>query len=113
MDARLQKALEHANYRQSLGIERQRLKEKALTELVIAVNGGLFTIDRTLIAFVESIKDNVSAVLLDDNSYPVDISDLPQFLNDIKAKYFSVTNQYMADYAQIKQKRTLAKLVNL
>ena len=46
MDERLKQAIEHANYRQTLGIERQRLKEKALAELVVAHNGGIFTVGR-------------------------------------------------------------------
>ena len=113
MDARLQQAIEHANYRQTLAVERQRLKDQAHAALVIAYNGGLFTIDRTLIAFVDAIKDRDSAVLLDDNEYPVDIEDLQAFLDKITSVYFEVTNRYLTDYTQLKQKRTAAKLVDL
>jgi len=113
MDERLQQALEHANYRQTLGIERKRLKDKALAELVIAYNGGIFTVDRTLIGFINSIKDYGSAVILDDNEYPVEIEDLEAFSSKVLSAYFEVTNRYLTDYNEIKQKRTAAKLVDL
>jgi hypothetical protein len=113
MDDRLVKALEHANYRQTLGIERQRLRDKARAELVIAYNGGLFTVDRTLIGFINSIKDYGSAVILDDNDYPVQIDDLEAFQARVVGVYFEVTNRYLTDYEQIKRKRTAAKLVDL
>lgn len=113
MDARLQQAIEHANYRQTLGIERQRLKDKALAELVIAHNGGIFSVGRELIGFINSIKDYGAATILDDNDYPVEIEDLQEFLDKITAVYFEVTNRYLADYNSIRQKRTAAKLVDL
>jgi hypothetical protein len=113
MDDRLVKALEHANYRQTLGIERQRLKDKAKSELVIAYNGGLFSVDRTLIGFINSIKDYGSAVILDDNDYPVEIEDLEEFQARVVGTYFEVTNRYLTDYNEIKQKRNAAKLVDL
>jgi hypothetical protein len=113
MDERLKQALEHANYRQTLGIERQRLKDRALAELVIAHNGGIFTVDRTLIGFINSIKDYDTAVILDDNDYPVAIESLQDFHDKITGVYFEVTNRYLTDYNSIKQKRTAAKLVDL
>lgn len=113
MDARLQQAIEHANYRQTLGIERQRLKDKALAELVMAHNGGIFTVGRELIGFINSIKDYGAATILDDNDYPVEIEDLQEFLDKVTAVYFEVTNRYLADYNTIRQKRTAAKLVDL
>lgn len=113
MDERLKQAIEHANYRQTLGIERQRLKDKALAELVIAHNGGIFTVGRELIGFINSIKDYGAATILDDNDYPVEIESLEEFYNKIVGVYFEVTNRYMTDYSQIKQKRTAAKLVDL
>jgi hypothetical protein len=113
MDDRLVKALEHADYRQTLGIERQRLKDKAHADLIIGYNGGMFTVDRTLIGFVNSIKDYGSAVILDDNGYPVEIEDLEEFQARVVGTYFEVTNRYLTDYNEIKQKRTAAKLVDL
>jgi hypothetical protein len=113
MDARLQQAIEHANYRQTLAVERQRLKDKAVAELVMAHNGGLFTVGRELISFINSIKDHKTAVILDDNEYPVDIEDLEEFYNKILVVYFETTNRYLTDYNQVRQKRTAAKLVDL
>ena len=113
MDERLKQAIEHANYRQTLGIERQRLKDKATAELTIAHNGGIFTVDKTLIGFINALKDYGAATILDDNDYPVEIEDLQQFLDKITGHYFEVTNRYLADYNTIRQKRTAAKLVDL
>ena len=119
MDARLQKALDHANYRQTLGIERQRLKDTSLASLVIAYNGGIFTCNKTLIGFINSIKDygpvvdHGSAVILDDNDYPIEIKNLQEFLDQVIGTYFEITNEYYQHYAALKQKRTVAKLVEL
>jgi len=113
MDDRLVKALAHADYRQTLGIERQRLKDKAHAELVIGYCGGIFTVDRTLIGFVNSIKEYESAVILDDNGYPVEIENLEDFRARVIGTYFEVTNRYLTDYNEIRQKRTAAKLVDL
>lgn len=113
MDERLKQAIEHANYRQTLGIERQRLKDKALAELVIAYNGGIFTCDKTLIGFINSIKDYGAATILDDNDYPVEIEDLQVFSEKVISTYFEVTNRYLSDYNIVRQKRTAAKLVDL
>ena len=113
MDARLQQALEHANYRQTLGIERQRLKDKCLAELMFAFNGGIFTASKELIAFTAAIKDYGSATILDSNDYPVSVDNLEEFHTKVMSTYFEATNRYLADYESIKQKRTAAKLVDL
>ena len=113
MDARLQEAITHANYRQTLAIERQRLKDQALSELVFAYNGGLFTANKELIAFVNAIKEYGSATILDDNDYPVAVDDLEEFNAKVISTYFESTNRYLADYEQIRQKRSAAKLVDL
>jgi hypothetical protein len=73
----------------------------------------MFTVDRTLIGFVNSIKEYGAAVILDDNGYPIEIEDLEDFRARVLGTYFEVTNQYLTDYNEIKQKRTAAKLVDL
>lgn len=113
MDERLKQAIEHANYRQTLAVEKQRLKDKAIADLVIAHNGGIFTVNKTLIGFVSAIKDYGAATILDDNDYPIEVEDLQNFLDKITGHYFEVTNRYLADYNTVRQKRTAAKLVDL
>ena len=74
MDDRLSKALDFANYRQTLAVQRKTLKEKIDARLTIGYNGGLFKIDRSLISFVEILinKGRTKNVpLLDKNENPI------------------------------------------
>jgi hypothetical protein len=55
MQEQLKKALEFANYQQTLSIQRKTLKERIDAKLTYGVNGGLFRIDRNLLTFVETL----------------------------------------------------------
>lgn len=115
MDERLEKALEFANFRHTLAIEKKRLKEKLKVDLTIAHNGGIFYIDRNLIGVLNSLNESEpeTAVLLDDREVPVLIEDFPSFRTMVIQKYFQVINQYYMDYEALKKKRTVKDLVSL
>ena len=53
-DERLEKALEFANYRQTLFNQKKILQDNCEAQLSYAYNGGTFKIDQTLIAFINS-----------------------------------------------------------
>ena len=115
MDDRLQQALEFANFRHSLAIEKKRLKEKLKVDLTIAHNGGIFYINRNFIGVLNSLNEfeTETAVLLDDREVPILIEDFAQFRKTVLEKYFQVINQYYLDYEAIKRKRTVKDLVSL
>ena len=53
-DQRLEKALEFANYRSTLANQKEKLKDRCEAQLNYAYNGGIFHINETLIAFIDS-----------------------------------------------------------
>lgn len=116
MDERLSKALDFANYRQTLAIQRKTLKEKIDARLTIGYNGGIFKIDRSLISFVEILinKGRTKNVpLLDKNENPILIDDLEKFQDEILDRYFTSTLEYFDEYEKIKKSRTVEKLLDL
>ena len=68
-DQRLEKALEFANYRSTLANQKEKLKDRCEAQLNYAYNGGIFHINETLIAFIDSFckQDKKSMVMLDSN----------------------------------------------
>ena len=55
MSERLTKALEFANYRQTLNNQIASLRSKTQTRLVLSTNGGTFTVSQELITFVNTL----------------------------------------------------------
>jgi hypothetical protein len=116
MQEQLKQALDFANYRQTLAIQRRTLKEKIDAKLTFGFNGGLFKINRELISFVETLltKNRTSGVvLLDQNENPILIDDLQQFQEDILSRYFEATNEYFESYQNLKKSRSVEKLIDL
>lgn len=116
MDQRLSKALEFANYRQTLYLEQQRLKEKLKSSLTLSFNGGRFIVDRTLISFLNSVtpeENTNSMVILDEYLNPIYIEDLSKFRREVISLYCTLANQHYQDMEKLKKKRTPSSIVGL
>jgi predicted HTH transcriptional regulator len=115
MEERLQKALEFANYRQTLNNQLQKLKIRSEGMLIFAKNGGSFTINRELICFLDYLNTAgmKEAALLDDNNTPVLITDIPEFLKDVTKRYFEVTTDYLKEYQEIRKSRSVRSILDL
>ncbi len=115
MEERLQKALEFANYRQTLNNQLHKAKVQTENLLTIAKNGGTFKIDHQLISFLHSlIQDSVEEVnMLDINNIPVNISDVKEFHNEVKIRYFEVVNDYMQEYQTIRKARNVKTILDI
>lgn len=116
MDERLSKALDFANYRQTLAIQRKTLKERIEGRLTYGHASGVFKIDRSLIVFVQMLIDQgrtENVPLLDENENPILIADLQKFREEILDRYFSATYEYYEEYQKIKSSRTIEKLLNV
>ena len=116
MDDSLKTALDFAHFRQAFSIQHKILKEKIQAKLTFGYNGGIFSINRELICFVQLLidKDRISSVvLLDNNDNPIIIDDLHKFQEDIMDRYFTSTNEYLEDYQKIKKSRSVEKLLDL
>ncbi len=114
MQQQLKAAVDFANYQQTFSIQKKILKERSEAKLNYGHGGGIFRIDRDLLTFVEMLcaKGRLTdIVLLDVNQNPVLISDVQAFCDEIFSRYFEVTNEYFAQYQQIKKSRSVEKLI--
>jgi hypothetical protein len=114
MDERLEKALEFSNYMTTLSNQKRVLQEQYQQSLIYYINGCQFTIDRELINYTNMLVEHGNTsdvVFLDDNSLPVMISDVKEFLTDIKDTYFQALNTFYTEYNKLKSNRSIEKLV--
>lgn len=116
MDPRLKNALEFSDFRSTLNLQRQQLKDKLESDLVYGYNSGIFKIDAELISFVELLLTKGKTEnfpLLDSNKNPIMIENLEKFRDDILDRYFTAVNLYHIETEKIKKNRTLKKLLDL
>jgi hypothetical protein len=114
MSTRLTDALEFANYRVTLNNQQAALRAKTQSLLSYSINGGTFTIDRTLINFCRLLQDEqqASAVLLDIYNNPIKV-EVKSFYDEILSRYFEVTNDYYAEYEKLRKSRKVHKVLDL
>jgi hypothetical protein len=115
MDERLEKAFQTANYMASLSNLRRVILEEFNQSLVYYTQGATFTVDQQLISFVKVLIDigYTESIILDDNSIPVNITDLQEFFTKILSIYAEATNGYLFKYKELKVKRKVEALVEL
>ncbi len=115
MDERLSKALEFANYRQTLNVQLHKIKTKTEGLLILAKNGGSFHITQELICFLDYLERSgmVQASLLDRNNIPVQITNVSDFLKEVTARYFEVTNDYLQEYQQVRKARNIKSILDI
>ena len=116
MDPKLEKAFEVANYMTTLSAQKHLLKEEYHQSLIFYHNGGTFTATRELINFAKTLIDmgnSVSGVLVDDNSIPIEIVDLPKFLETSMSAYTFAVNGYFTRYSQLRKSKTVESIMNL
>lgn len=113
MNERLTKALEFANYRQTLNTQMQVLKIRAEGLLIYAEAGGKFTITQELMCFLDYLirSGHTDATLIDDNQLPVFVADTQAFLKGITTRYFGVANDYLQATQAIRKSRTVSAIL--
>ena len=115
MDERLKKALEISNLSTVINDKKRLLKEQFLDKVIIYKNGGTFTITPELINFTQNLMDRGldSAVLVDDNTLPVNIADLEDFVDYLYDTYFTASNKYFQDYQELIKNRAVDKIIDV
>ena len=115
MDDKLEKAVKVANYMATLTNQKRIALEEFKQNIIYYHSGASFTANRELINFVKTLVDlkNESAVLLDDNYIPVEISNLSDFLTQLIELYTESSNKYLVKYSELKSKRRVEDLVKL
>jgi hypothetical protein len=114
MSTRLTQALEFANYRVTLNNQQAVLRAKTQSLLSYSINGGTFTIDRTLLNFCKLLleEQQTEAVLLDIYNNPIKI-EVKSFYDEVLSRYFEVTNDYYAEYEKLRKSRKVHKVLDL
>lgn len=109
---RLTNALTFANYKTAMHTRKMHLKLQLEDELSYAVSGGVFTIDRELISFVDSLisRGHTEAVLIDSRTTPILIEDLSSFIDVLISKYFEATNSYHRAIVMLNKARTVEQI---
>lgn len=114
MNDKLEKALEFSNYKKTLAVKRQTIKEKLESRLIYGFAGGIFRIDQSLMNFVQMLLDQdrkTGVPIIDSNGNPILIADLLKFREEIFDRYFQATLEYFQEFENIKKSRSVEKLV--
>ena len=115
MDEKIKQVFDVANYMTTLADQKRILVEEYNQNIIYFFNGGCFRVDRELINFVKTLidLDKRSAVIIDQNSSPVDIENLKTFLDEILNTYFSAVNSYHNKYQKLRSCRSVESILNL
>ena len=112
---RLEKALDFSNTMKTFNINKNNLKVKTQNLLSYSTSGGSFTVDQSLISFmnfvVSSGKTEIS--ILDKNDIPVHIEDTEKFLTEVSSLYFEVVNDYYNYYQKLRSSRKIEKVLEI
>ena len=113
MDERLAKALEYSNYMVTYNNQRRLFKEQFHENTHYFLNGSHFVTSTQLINYVSFLvnKGLTSSILLDQKENHVEIENLEEFLEKIKSQYFYALNTYLVSINNLKNKRSVEKLV--
>ena len=109
MDDRLEKALEHANYKSTIEIQRKNLELRYQNALLYSVDGGTFSANMELINFVDFLIRNgqEDAVIIDAKNKPIMVNDLVEFLAELSSVYFEASNQYFMEFEKLRKARSV------
>ena len=116
MDERIEKAFAVANYMATLSNQRRIILEEFNQKLVYYVNGGTFKVGPDLINFTKNVLEmghNSDVPFIDSNNFPILITDVQSFYNNIVDSYFQAINDYSVKFAEIKSKRSVKDIVGL
>ena len=112
---RLKKALDFSNTMKTFNLNKNNLRVKTQNLLSYSTAGGSFTVDQSLISFmnfvVSSGKTEIS--LLDKNNVPIHIDDTEKFLDEVSSLYFEVVNDYYNEYQKLRSSRKIEKVLEI
>lgn len=114
MDERLEKALEFANYRITLGNQKRTLKQRTQVLQTVHYAKGVFFADAVTISFVKTLldMDRKEAILIDTKENPISIDNLSEFLETMVSAYTEATNEYKVQEEKIKKARNIKSLMD-
>ena len=108
----LKEVEQYVNLKTSVQIKKQNALERAQNKLIFAYEGGLFKSDPTLITFVKEHNPDRDLILLDQNSTPILIPSITDFISKAESCYYEAMNEYHQLYEQLKNERTVKKVMD-
>ena len=114
MDDRLEKALEFANYRITLGNQKRTLKQRTQVLQTVHYARGVFFADPITISFVKTLVDldKKEAIVIDTKDNPIPIDNLSEFLETLISAYTEASNAYKVQAEKIKKSRNIKSLMD-
>jgi hypothetical protein len=115
MDDRLEKALEHGNYRAAISQRRVDMLERFRRDVIYAENGGLFSATPEMISFVSTMQTHPDEnfILLDDRNLPILIKDRASFFENLQSRYSSASQRYFTSNTELSQARTVSRVMDI
>ena len=113
MEDRLRRALEFSNYRQTLHIQRENVKQRYNSQLQLIVDSGVFYAERDLISFVNTLIEtkNESAIIIDSKNNPINIENLKEFRESLLEAYHQASNELYAEHRRLKKSRNIKAII--
>lgn len=114
MDERLEKALEFANYRQTLANQKKNIKERMDILQSVHYGGGSFKANQETIAFISTLVNmkKETAILVDTKDKAVEITDLEDFLETLVSAYIASTTEYKTQMDKVSKMRSIKKIMD-
>ena len=114
MDERLEKALAFSQYRKTIENRKVALQRTFNTMLQVPYANGMFVADQLTMAFVSTLitTDHVAAILIDSNSNPIAVDDLPELMAMLTSVYFAATNEYYIEIKKLAKARNVKKAMD-
>lgn len=112
---RLEKALDFSNTMKTFNLNKNNLKVKTQNLLSYSTAGGSFTVDQSLISFMNFVVSNgkTEISLLDKNDIPIHIDDTEKFLDEVSSLYFEAVNDYYNEYQKLRSSRKIEKVLEI
>ena len=112
---RLEKALDFSNTMKTFNLNKNNLKVKTQNLLSYSTAGGSFTVNQSLISFMNFVVSSgkTEITLLDKNDIPIRIEDTEKFLDEISSLYFEVVNDYYNEYQKLRSSRKIEKVLEI
>jgi hypothetical protein len=114
MDERLERALEFANYRITLGNQKRNIRQRMSVLTTIHYKSGVFQANPETIAFVKALLDSgkKSSIVLDTKENPIEIEDLQDLIDTLLSAYTEATNEYKVQLDKVKKSRNIKSLMD-
>ena len=115
MDDRLKKALDVSNMAASINTQKSLAVKQLNDDLVYYTSGCKFTANIEFIASLYAIANSgqTSMIVLDDNNNPYTVTQVEEFANTLYEHNQTALLKYKARYDEVKNSRSLEKLIEV